>query len=77
MAKGDYKYFTEEEKKAGMRRCQKKYTELNKETINEKARDKIICKVCNCEIARSSKARHEKLQKHLNNLENRKIVFSK
>ncbi len=62
------KYHTEEEKRNAMMISIKKYKNANKNKINETARDKIKCKVCNCYIARSSKSRHEKLKKHISNI---------
>ena len=49
---------------------QKEYRVNNREKINEKRKEKIECKVCNCMIMRTYKARHNRTQKHLNNLNN-------
>ncbi len=50
---------------------QKKYFDKNREIINEKQREKIICK-CGCEICKNYLSRHLKSKKHLNYLENTK-----
>jgi len=46
----------------------KEYRQTNKEKINEKGKEKIICEICNIEITRSSKAKHLKSQRHINNI---------
>jgi hypothetical protein len=45
----------------------KEYRQTNKEKISEQKKEKIICEICNIEITRSSKAKHMKSQRHINN----------
>ena len=46
---------------------QKDYRQTNKDKISETRKEKIICEICNIEITRSSKAKHMKSQRHINN----------
>lgn len=46
------------------------YLEQNKEQMYEKAKQKILCEVCNCEFRKGDLARHNKSKKHLSNLNN-------
>ena len=56
-----------EENKEEIAEYKKKWYEENKEEISEKRKEKITCEICNCEIIKHGKSRHEKSKKHLNN----------
>ena len=47
------------------------YREVNRDKINEKAKEKNVCE-CGCEISRYHLARHRKTKKHLDYLNNLK-----
>lgn len=48
----------------------KKYRLEHKAELGEKAKVKILCEICNCNITKSNIARHKKSQLHINNLNN-------
>jgi hypothetical protein len=45
-----------------------KYYNANKETIREKQKKKYTCEVCNIELVKRQKRRHEKTKRHQDNL---------
>lgn len=49
---------------------QKDYHEDNKEQILLRNKELIICDICSCNITRGNFARHNKSQKHINNMNN-------
>ena len=57
-----------EDNKEKMKEYEKKYYEDNKEKIKEYKNEKILCKVCNCNVRRGDISRHKKTKKHFNNL---------
>jgi hypothetical protein len=58
-----------EEKKKRVSNYSKKYYEANKEEISEKYREKILCEICDCYVARSGIRKHERTSKHIGNIE--------
>jgi len=63
----EYQKKYREENKEEIAEYKKKWYEENKEEISEKRKEKITCEICNCEIIKHGKSRHEKSKKHLNN----------
>ena len=57
-----------DENKERYKKYGKEYRENNKQILKEKQQIKIICNICNCSITRQNKKRHDKAQKHINNL---------
>ncbi len=45
-----------------------KYYEINKVQILQRQKQKYLCEICNCHLRFSDKARHERTQKHQDNL---------
>ena len=47
----------------------KEYYDINKEQIKEYNLTSIECVICNCQITRCNRLRHEKSNKHIKNME--------
>ena len=57
-----------ENNKVKIKECMKKYNEEHKEHLKALKSIRIICQSCNCEIRKGDKPKHERTQKHLNNM---------
>ena len=58
------KYILTEEQKQRKKEYMKEYREKNKETINKKKLEKLICE-CGATITRSNISTHKKSKKHI------------
>jgi len=58
------KYY--EDNKEQLAEYQKIYRDVNREQINEKAKEKVICDHCGCEIRKSDISKHKKTKKCIN-----------
>lgn len=47
---------------------QRQYRKNNKDKINEKNKEKVFCKVCDCNVSRGHLSAHKKSKKHIKNL---------
>lgn len=61
---------SKERRNAQLREAQSKFYESNKEKLKEKAREKVVCSICNCLVALSGIYRHKASTKHIKNAEN-------
>jgi hypothetical protein len=59
-----------------VKRRAKLHYEKNKKTINEKRREKITCKICNCKVIAGNRIRHEKGKEHQRRLNPQPIILT-